>query len=72
MYLVPLLEAVHNLPVYGLLLGQKTKGYKCCLTCGPNTINDHSKKLGNHNSENTLNLKFFHSFGNIILCKCIS
>jgi hypothetical protein len=71
-YLAPSLEAIHDLPVYGLLLGQKTKGYKCCPRCGPNITNYHSIRLGNHNFENPLNLKFLRSFGNIILCTCIS
>jgi hypothetical protein len=43
--LVPLLEAIHDFLVYGLLLGQKTKGYKGCLTRRPSTTNGHSKKL---------------------------
>jgi hypothetical protein len=71
-YLVPLLEAIHDFLVYGLHFGQKTKGYKGCPTCGPNTTNGHSKGLGNHNFENPINLKFLRSFGNIILCTCVS
>lgn len=72
MYLAPLLEAIIDLLVYGLLSSQKTKGYKGCPTCGPSTINGHSKKLRNHNFENPINLKFLHSFGNNTLCTCVS
>ncbi len=72
MYLAPLLEAIIDLLVYGLLSSQKTKGYKGCPTCGPSTINGHSKKLQNHNFENPINLKFLHSFGNNTLCTCVS
>jgi hypothetical protein len=70
--LVPLLEAIHDSVVYGLLLGKKTKGYKGCPTRRSSTTNGHSKKLRNHNFENLINLKFLRSFGNITLCICAS
>jgi hypothetical protein len=31
-----LIWSIHDLPAYGLLFGQVTKGYKGCLACGPN------------------------------------
>jgi hypothetical protein len=40
-----LMWAIHDLPTYGLLLGQVTKGYKGCMACGPNTCSCHSTKL---------------------------
>jgi len=38
--------SIHNLLAYEPLVGQVTKGYKGCLTCGPNSCDFHSKHLG--------------------------
>ncbi len=40
-----LMWAICDLLVYGLFLGQVTKGYKGCMACGPNTCSCHSQKL---------------------------
>lgn len=40
-----LLWLVHDLPTYGLLFGQQTKGYKGCPVCGPETCADYSSFL---------------------------
>ncbi len=37
-----LMWSIHDLPTYGLLVGQVTKGYKGCPTYGPNTSSCHS------------------------------
>jgi hypothetical protein len=38
--------SIHNLLTYEPLVGQVTKGYKGCPTCGPNSCGFHSKQLG--------------------------
>jgi hypothetical protein len=43
---VLLMWSVHDLPAYGLLVGQTTKGYKGCPTCKLNTSYCHSWNLG--------------------------
>jgi hypothetical protein len=43
---VLLMWSIHDLPIYGLLVGKVTEGYKGCPTCGPNTSSCHSRYLG--------------------------
>ncbi len=41
-----LMWSIHDLPTYGLLVDQITKGFKGCPTCGPNTSSHHFRNLG--------------------------
>jgi hypothetical protein len=41
-----LMWCIHDLPAYGLVSGQVTKGYKGCPKCGPNITTQRSKALG--------------------------
>jgi hypothetical protein len=41
-----LMGTIHNFPIYGIVSGCQHQGYRACLPCGIDIVNQWSKELG--------------------------